>query len=137
MKIAEIEIMKNLLNSIPGIIFWKNKKLEYLGVNDHFLKIAGISNLNQLTNKKNKFPLSKELNSFFEKHDKEIITFQPHNPFQVGRIGRYGIGKMAPYSLGRKVYMETKHTTEDLIWIKTEDIDENHMYPQRRFCSIM
>lgn len=43
--------MQHILNQIPNLIFWKDKRLAYLGANDMFIRHAGLNSVDDILGK--------------------------------------------------------------------------------------
>lgn len=48
---ASYNVPIEILDSMPGIVFWKSLDLKYLGANKRFLKLVGLENVSQLVGK--------------------------------------------------------------------------------------
>src|SRR5262249_2768792 len=65
----------DMLDSMPGIVFWKSLDLRYCGANKRFLKLVGIQNLDQLIGKKDQeINWPKHYKDYFSKNDAEIVS---------------------------------------------------------------
>lgn len=71
---TNIDFLKLVLKQIPGMVFWKDSKLNYLGANYNFLKFIGLENTNELIGKHDhELPWNKNLADYFSKNDNEIL----------------------------------------------------------------
>jgi PAS domain S-box-containing protein len=63
-----------VLNSVPGFVFWKDNGLKYCGANKEFLKLTGLESINDLIGKQDQeLPWSSEYINYFKKYDKEVL----------------------------------------------------------------
>lgn len=68
-------LLELVLKQLPGMIFWKDNKSNYLGANQNFLKFLGLKNANELIGKQDtELPWNKNLADYFRKYDSEILT---------------------------------------------------------------
>ncbi len=44
-------LLQNVLDTIPGLVFWKDKSLRYLGANKNFMKYAKVSSIEEVLGK--------------------------------------------------------------------------------------
>lgn len=71
---AHSKLFTGVLNSIPHGIFWKTRKLTYLGCNKSFVKIAGLEEDQQITGKTDDdLPWKKEEANFLKKYDCKVM----------------------------------------------------------------
>lgn len=70
-------IPKAVLDSMPGIVFWKSADLRYLGANKKFIELIeliGLKNSAPLIGKKDhEMPWSKQYKEYFSEYDQDII----------------------------------------------------------------
>ncbi|HEX4044233.1 MAG TPA: PAS domain-containing protein [Gammaproteobacteria bacterium] len=71
---AKKNIMWELINSIPRIIFWKTVDFKYLGANEKFIEIIGLKSVDQLIGKKDDdLSCSNKYKKYFNQYDREIV----------------------------------------------------------------
>ncbi len=65
----------DMLDSMPGIVFWKTSDLKYSGANKRFLKLVGLKKSDQLVGKKDaEMDWPKHYKEYFTQHDHSIIS---------------------------------------------------------------
>lgn len=77
-KIAILEteniFLHNIISHVPGNVFWKNAKGEYLGCNNSQAKFFNLSSPEKIIGKRNQDFLSRDIAEELDKTDMEIIT---------------------------------------------------------------
>lgn len=72
-------MMQLLVNSMPGIVFWKSLDLHYLGANQKFLQFLGLDNQKQLIGKKDEdLNCSQQKRDYLSKFD--FLILQTEEP---------------------------------------------------------
>ncbi|MGQ3892195.1 PAS domain-containing protein [Legionella sp. CNM-4043-24] len=67
-------MMQHLVNSMPGMVFWKSTELRYLGANKRFLQFLNLEHLEQLLGKTDKdLNCSAQERDYFSKSDWQVI----------------------------------------------------------------
>lgn len=100
----------NMLNSMPGIVFWKSLNLKYLGANKRFLKLVGLEKLDQLIGKKDsEMGWPKHYKDYFSQHDYDIIS-----------------SGMPKYSIQKNILAASNHQIVTIITDKYPIYDENN-----------
>nr|MBA2650994.1 PAS domain-containing protein [Tatlockia sp.] len=70
----EKSMMQFLVNSMPGIVFWKSINLEYLGANQQFLEFVGLDDPSQLIGKKDfELPCTLQKQEYLSKFDLLVL----------------------------------------------------------------
>lgn len=74
MKLSEKTLLK-VLDTMPGIVFWKSADLRYGGANKKFLRLVGLTTLDELIGKKDAdMDWPKHYKDYFKKHDPNIVN---------------------------------------------------------------
>ncbi len=68
-------ILKSIIASIPGSIYWKDTKGTYLGCNDFMVKVAGFSSKNDIIGKKDQELWPNQARTF-TKTDQEVMNLK-------------------------------------------------------------
>lgn len=79
-------MLENMMNSMPGMIFWKSPELRYLGANKSFLEFMNLKNLDQLVGRTDdELEGSPERKSYLQKSDRQVLlNKKPVLAIQVG-----------------------------------------------------
>ena len=68
------EMLQKIMDNIPQFIFWKDRKLNYLGCNKNFLIISGYDNVNQVIGKSDyDMPWTKDEADFYRECDDSVM----------------------------------------------------------------
>jgi two-component system aerobic respiration control sensor histidine kinase ArcB len=65
--------LNNVVSNIPGSVYWKNLKLEYLGCNNFVLKMAGLKSKSQIIGKTDYDLVWHKQANAIVKNDREVI----------------------------------------------------------------
>lgn len=69
------QVPLTVLDSLPGILFWKSCDFKYQGANKRFLKVTGLNSVEQLIGKKDsELPWPEHCKEYFSSGDDEIIS---------------------------------------------------------------
>ncbi len=67
-------LIQTVIDSVPGVIFWKDRNLTYLGCNQAFSGIADDNNISHVIGMKDdQLKLSPELAELYARHDNEVL----------------------------------------------------------------
>ncbi len=97
--IREKSLLNSLINSVPDLVFYKDKEGYYLGCNDAFARFIG-KDKEEIIGKKDKDLFHPEKARLFIESDKEIIKERKSTTFEMWE----------EYPDGKKVYLNTLKT---------------------------
>lgn len=117
-------MMPNVINSLPGIVFWKSRELRYLGANAEFLRFAGLSDMKQLIGKRDdELPCSLEHQQYFGKFDRKVIESEQAK-LSIQASFRLPTGKTVILVADKyPLYDDNRQVTGVLCHITTKKID--------------
>jgi PAS domain S-box-containing protein len=99
-KSEEIFSLRKIISLMPGNVYWKDKQGNYLGCNDNFAKIIGLSSAEEAIGKNDLESIGKQLTDTISKTDREIMLSKQEQ--LVEELG-FNINKDPAIYLSRKM----------------------------------